>query len=409
MPPPATAPADQAPPAPTGGGGNPPLVTVGAAALSITLGALPVFLLGSLAVFIRRDLHFGETQLGATASLYYLASALASLPAGRLVERLGARRGVALAGAGSALAAVGVALAAHSWTLLVAFMVLAGVANGIALPASNLALARGIPDGRQGLAFGFKQSSGTIATLLAGTAVPVIGVTVGWRWAFALVAVAAVPLIVQGAGRRGPLAPPVHRGPGDVSTGPLVVLAVAAAGAVVAGSSLGAFYVESAVAQGLAAGVAGTWLAAGSVLGIVARVTWGWFGDHWDQGHLRAVSLLLLGGVIGFALLGVAPAVGWLAVGTLLVFVCGWAWPGLFNYTVVQRNPGAPAAATGITGTGQFAGGIVGPLGFGFTVERFSYEAAWLAVAAAMLTSAVLVYVASVQMRPPPAPSEPER
>jgi MFS family permease len=398
MPPPATATAEAPRPA-TADEAKPPLLTAAASALSITLGALPVFLLGGLAVFIRDDLGFGETQLGLAASLYYLSSAVTSVPAGRVVERLGARRGVALAGIGSALATFGIAVAGHNWPLLVLFMILAGVGNGIALPASNLAIARGIPVERQGVAFGFKQSSGTISTLLAGTAVPVIALTIGWRWAFAFVGMAAVPLVVQGARRRGPLAPRVRRQSSDVATGPLVVLALAAAGATVSGSALGAFYVESIVTKGLPPGVAGTWLAVASVIGIAARVTWGWFGDHWDRGHLRVVSALFVGGVVGFVLLGQAAAVAWLAFGTLLIFGSGWAWPGLFNYAVVRRNPSAPAAATGITGTGTFAGGILGPLGFGFLAERFSYGTAWLGVAAAMGSAAVLVFVASVMMR----------
>lgn len=374
-------------------------MTVAAAALSITLSALPVFMLGSLAVLIRRELHFGETQLGATASLYYLASALASVPAGRFVERLGARRGIALAGAGSALAATGVAVAAHSWALLSLFMALAGVANGIALPATNLALARGIRRERQGVAFGFKQSNGPFATLLAGAAVPGIGLTIGWRWAFAFTAMAAVPLVAQGAFRRGALDPPVARDPADVSTAPLVVLAAAAACAVVAGSSLGAFYVESAVHHGLSPGAAGTWLAAGSVTGIGARVYWGSFGDRLHGGYLVVVSALLLGGVAGFALLGAGGAPAVLAAATLLTFVTGWAWPGLFNFAIVRGSPHAPAAATGITGTGQFGGGVVGPIGFGFLVERFSYQTAWLGAATAMLGAAVLVFAGNVLLR----------
>lgn len=391
---------------PSAGEGRPPLVTVGAAALSITLGALPVFMLGSLAVFIRDDLQFGETQLGLTASLYYLASAAASVPAGRVVDRLGAARGVALAGVGSAVAALGIAIAAHSWGLLVACMVLAGLANGVALPASNLALARGVPIERQGVAFGFKQSSGTISTLLAGTAVPLIALTIGWRWAFVCVGVAAAPLIIQGVRRGVQLGPPARRDRSDVPAGPLTVLAFAAAGGTIAGSAVGAFYVESMVTKGLSPGMAGTWLAVASVIGITSRVTWGWLGDRWTRGHLRVVSGLQVGGVAGFVLVGVAGAAGWLAVGTLLVFASGWAWPGLFHYAIVRRNPSAPATASGITGTGQFAGGIFGPLGFGFVVERFSYATAWLGVAAAMAGAAVLVFVASAMMRSHPAQIE---
>jgi hypothetical protein len=50
------------------------VVTLAATTLSNTLGILPVFLLGALAIFIRDELQFGETALGAAASMYYLAA-----------------------------------------------------------------------------------------------------------------------------------------------------------------------------------------------------------------------------------------------------------------------------------------------------------------------------------------------
>jgi MFS family permease len=138
---------------------RPPLATLATATASLTLGALPVFLLGALAVFIRQELHFGESRLGAAASLYYLSSAVMAIPGGWLAERLGARRAMAVAATGTTVAMVGAAALATSWWRLVACMVLAGIANGTALPATNLALVRGIPSARQGVAFGLKQSS----------------------------------------------------------------------------------------------------------------------------------------------------------------------------------------------------------------------------------------------------------
>ncbi|MPZ88945.1 MAG: MFS transporter [Nitriliruptorales bacterium] len=387
--------------------GRPPLATLGVATVSITLGALPVFLLGALAVFIRQELHFGEARLGLAASLYYLSSAVMSIPGGRFAERLGARRAIAVAATGTAVAMGGAVLFATTWGRLVLCMVLAGAANGIALPATNLALARGIPARHQGAAFGLKQSSGPFATLLAGAAVPALGLTVGWRWAFALAGLAAVPLMIAGVGRR--TAPPRRRGGGDrVPVGPLAVLSLAAASAVIAGSSLGAFYVVSAVDGGLPPGAAGTLLAVGSVLGVAARVGWGWVGDHRTAGHFRIVSGLLVSGAAGFALLG-ASSRAVLVTATFVVFCTGWAWPGLFNFAVVRGNPLAPAAASGITGTGQFAGGILGPLGFGALVERTSYQVAWLATAATLVVAGVLVYAGSswLDRLKPPAPIRP--
>jgi MFS family permease len=372
---------------------RPPLATLATATASLTLGALPVFLLGALAVFIRQELHFGESRLGAAASLYYLSSAVMAVPGGWLAEWLGARRAIAVAATGTTVAMVGAAVLATSWWRLVACMVLAGIANGTALPATNLALVRGIPSARQGVAFGLKQSSGPFATLLAGAAVPALGLTVGWRWAFALAGVAALPLIVARQ-QAGTTAVGVQSAADRVRPGPLVVLACAAAAGVIGGSSLGAFYVESAVFHGMAAGTAGTLLAVGSILGVCARVGWGWVGDTTETGHFAIVTGLLLCGAAGFALLG-APGTLVLVAATVVVFCTGWAWTGVFNFAVVRRNPEAPAMASGITGSGQFAGGIVGPLGFGALVERTSYQVAWMSAGAFVCLAGVLVYTAS--------------
>lgn len=359
----------------------------------ITLAAVPVFLLGALAIFIRDELHFTETQLGFAASLYYLGAAASAVPGGRLVERIGERRGIALASLGTTLAMLGVAVVADSWGDVVACMMLAGVANGCALPATNLGLARRIPPGRRGLAFGVKQSAGTLATLLSGAAVPTLALTVGWRWAFAAAGVAGLPLIVWGVlGRsRGGASTVRERHP--IPTGPLVVLAAAGACGVVAGSSLAAFYVESAVAQGIWSGTAGTMLAVGSVVGVAGRIGWGWIGDHCGTAQFRVMSGLLAVGAGGFLLLGIATSSVRLVVATLLIFGMGWAWPGLYNFAISERIPAAPAAATGVTGTGLFAGGIVGPVGFGVLVEQTSYQYAWSAVGAVLFAAGGLVLV----------------
>ena len=52
---------------------------------------------------------------------------------------------------------------------------------------------------------------------------------------------------------------------------------------------IGAFFVESTVASGVAQAQAGVWLSAGAACGIVARVTWGWLADRRD-GRLVGVE-----------------------------------------------------------------------------------------------------------------------
>ncbi len=367
-----------------------PYLALGASAVSVVLAALPVFLLGALAVLIREELGFTETQLGITVSLYYLVSALASAPSGQWAERLGPRRGIALAAVGSVAALLGMATLARSWWSLTIIMQLAALVNGLALSASNLGVLRGTT-GRRGLAFGVKQSSGPLATLIAGLSVPVVGLTIGWRWAFVMAAVLGIPLILSGIRRPAPAVRRKRGSAEDIDTNALRVLAVAAGLAVVGGGSLGAFYVESVVAAGISAGVAGTMLAVGSVFGVGARVLWGWLADHSWSAHFPILATIIAAGAVGFAALGQVDSVPALTVATALVFVGGWGWPGIFHYAVTARSPRAPAVASGIVATGIYAGGVGGPVLFGLIVERVSYAMAWIFVATAVAASAALM------------------
>lgn len=366
-----------------------PVSTLIVSTLSITLGSLPVFLVGALAVFIRPELDFSESRLGALATIYYLLSASLTWAGGKIAERLGGPRAMALAAALSFVSSIGIGLVARSWFSLAVCMAIAGAANGLAYPASNLSLARGIPIARQGVAFGVKQSSALYATLVAGASVPLIGATIGWRWAFAFAAAGAVP-IMAGYGIKQRVATRERGTDVHVERGPVWVMSAGAFFAVYATASLGSFYVESAVAKDVSASLAGSLLAMGSILGVAGRIGWGWFGDRRQDLHFVIVPILLGTGAVAFALLGVVDSVPMLIAATALVFGAGWAWSSLLNFGVIARNPRGPATASGILGTGQFGGGILGPLTFGFLVESRGYQTAWnvggisLAMAAAL-------------------------
>jgi MFS family permease len=364
---------------------------------SVVLAALPVFLLGAHAVFIREELRFSETQLGVTVSLYYFVSAIASAPSGRWAERLGARRGMALAAIGSVAAALLMATTASSWLTVTIIMQVAAVVNGLSLSASNLRLLQGI-SGRRGLAFGFKQASGPLATLLAGASVPAIGLTIGWRWAFVAAALAGVPLILTGVRRPSASARRVRGSRDDIDVKALRVLALATGLAVVGGSSLGAFYVESAVANGIDPGTAGTLLAFGSAVGVLGRMTWGYLSDDRWRLHFPMLTWMLALGAVAFALLGRADSVLVLAPVTVVVFSCGWGWPGIFYHAVTDRCPKAPAVASGIVATGIYGGGVGGPVVFGFITENLSYDAAWLFVGLALSGSAVFMRIGGAML-----------
>ncbi|MEU8612356.1 MFS transporter, partial [Actinoplanes sp. NPDC048791] len=162
-------------------------------ALTTTIAcSVPVFLVGGLAVQISDELGFGPAGLGLAVSAYFGASALASVPAGALVERYGsttiARAGIALAAA----SLLTIAVAARSLWSLIAILALGAGANAMGQLASNTSLSRHVPVRRQGLSFGVKQAAIPVSSLLAGAAVPVVALTLGWRWAFVFAAAGAV-------------------------------------------------------------------------------------------------------------------------------------------------------------------------------------------------------------------------
>ena len=66
------------------------------------------------------------------------------------------------------------------------------MANAFGGPAVAALLRREVAVHRQGLAFGAQQSGGTLGSLLAGLALPLVAIPFGWRWAFLAVAVLAL-------------------------------------------------------------------------------------------------------------------------------------------------------------------------------------------------------------------------
>jgi len=379
-------------------------VTVGAISTTI-VSVVPVFLLGGRAVQVGEELDFSPAGLGAAVAIYFGVSALTSVPAGAVVERYGpavtARAAIVL----SAASLLAIAVAARSYPALVALLAASAAANGLGQLASNASLTR-VPAGRQGLSFGIKQAAIPAATLLAGASVPAVALTLGWRWAFVIAAVAAAGALALVPPDGGKSQRTRMTEAGDRATKPtaslaslyrsdalgaLVVIGAAVALGAAAAGSLGTFLVDSSVSRGLAPGLAGLTLALGSVACLAARVGGGWLVDRRGAyGDVTTVAVLLVVGSVGLALLA-APGTMALAAGVLLGFGFGWAFPGLVNVAVVQLHPHAPAAATSITQTGVYAGGCAGPLAFGATAAARGYPTAWLGAAVAMLVAAGLI------------------
>jgi predicted MFS family arabinose efflux permease len=373
---------------------------ISAAVLATAAGALPVFLLGGVAVQVRADLGFGEARLGLSVTLFFAISALASTTAGRWTERLGTRRAM-VATAGVAAVALLLIAAAPAWWGVGLGLFVGALGNAFAQPASNLLLARGIDRARQGFAFGVKQGAVPLTSLLGGMAVPVFALTLGWRWAFVAGAVAALSLLVL-APRDVGGPPRAHaRAAPELAPGaraPLVVLAIAAAFGNMGSNSLGVFLVESLVASGSAEAVAGVALMAGSAIGIASRVSLGFWADRTTRQLFAVIATMMLLGAIGYVLLATGRQ-ALVPVAVLLTFGAGWGWNGLFSYSIVSANRGAPAAATGIAQSGLFFGAMAGPGMFGVVVEQAGFAAAWGMLAGLVTVASVFMLLGNRMMR----------
>jgi MFS family permease len=356
------------------------------------VGVLPIFLTGAMAVQLRHDIGLSIDSLGVVYASYFTFAALFSAPLSRVSERIGAAWALRIGTSIYIVAFLGIAIFATSPVRLAAFIALSGVATALTRTATSVLIARHVGRGRQGLAFGLKHSSIPIAALLAGLSVPAVALTVGWRWAYVAAALLSglVLIVIPRSSDRAVSRPPADGT--DMSVRALIFAAVTFGLGSSAASSLGAYTVSTAVAAGMSEGSAGLLVAMGSVVGLISRLAVGHWSDRRPGSQLDLVGWMLAAGGVGFLLLGAARE--WvMLLAVPISFATGWAWLGSYNLAMIRLNPVAPGAAVGLTQTGAFVGAIVGPIGLGFLAEEFSFSAAWLAAAAASLSSAAMLFV----------------
>jgi MFS family permease len=364
----------------------------------IVATVMPGFLTASLAPRIRADFAFGDSTLGLAVGLFYVVSASASVPAGRLVDRVGAARGMRLAAGLTAISCLAVATLAQSGASLTVLLLIGGLGNALGGPSVSALLKRAVAVHRQGLAFGAQQAGAPLGALLAGLALPAVAIPFGWQWAF--VAAAALVLLAVAC---APKAAATTASPATVGSRPRAftsvhTLAVAAVLASAAGVGFVSFLVTFAVDSGMSEVAAGLLLAGVSLAATVSRIGVGVFADRGGQEPLRLVATMLVASVAGYLLL-IAGEPGVIAAAALLAGTLGWAWPGGLTLAVVQRSPQAPGWAVGVMMTGLFVGAVTGPLLVGFLAEHDLFEAAWIACASLVLLAAATILATLRQER----------
>lgn len=371
-------------------------------ASGLVLAALPLFMVGGLAVQIKDEFAFTEAALGSAVTIGFVVGALCAPFGGRFADRIGPKTALYLGTSLSVVSLVGLGGLTTGWGTLVAFLCLAGLAVAITDPGLAILVDRAIPLAKQGLAFGIKEASIPAATLAAGIAVPAIALTIGWRWAFAVGAIPwlMVLVLLPGLDARPRFDREEQPAPSDSVRGQkrraLLLASAGAALGTAAASGVGIFLTDSAVAMGLSPGSAGILLAIGSVAGIVARVGTGVIADRTGGPQFKLIALMLTFGSLTMALGGTGNT-ALLVLGTIGAFTGGWAWTGIFFLSLVKANPERPGAVAGLGTAGLGVGNATGPILFGVAAQSFSYGVAWLV--AAVLAGGAAILMAAARSR----------
>ena len=364
-----------------------------AAVLSSTLSILPVQLLGASAVLAREELQFDAADLGFAIAAFFTAYGVSSWTAGQLSQSRGPRVGLIIGTTLSSISLLGIATVGHDWPTVVVFIMIGGVGNAFAQVGGNLALASSNGMRRQGLAFGLKQSAVPLSSLMAGAAVPIIGVTLGWRWSFFAV-LALVPILYALLSRgfaEGTSLRDDDEAPATDWT-MMIPVALAYGGAAGAAAVLSTFLVESAVKTGLDIASAGAILVMGSVISIVTRLGIGMLVDRRGQADFMIVAVMLFVGTAGYLALAEGSIVMF-AIGTVVAFGAGWGWNGAFNHAIVSLNRRNPGTASSLAMMGMALGGVLWPMAFGLLVAQVSFRAAWVATAGLSMMSAIILAI----------------
>lgn len=343
------------------------------------------FGLPAIAIEIRGRLDLGVAGFGAVFAAVSLGSAIALIPAGMLVDRLGARWvlvvGGIIDGLGILTAAVMTSPVAFAAALLVA-----GI-GGAAVPVAGMSsLMRAFAPERRGVVMGWRQMAVPLGGTIGAIALPLLADAGGVRLALVVCAVAtattsiAFGLLTGHAPAAGGGA--ARGGLRDLLRAPGIRPALSVAMLYIVGlSAVLTYYIPAARAAGLTRSEAAVGFTLVNVVAGVSRPLWGRLADR-DGGTRRTRTLRDTGIVGAIAAAFILPALtaGFapgLVVTTVLAFGV-FGFNGILYVTVGElAGPARSGVAIGLASTIVFgAGALVTPVA-GLAVENLGYGALW--------------------------------
>ncbi len=349
--------------------------------------------LPALFIFLNQDLGISFTALGAMLSLRYIATGMAQVPAGFLVDRYGAK--LMLSGGMFLMVTAFAAMAfAPNYWVLVLLVVIGGIGDAVFHPADYAILNGSVSEKRMARAFSVHTFSGHLG--FAAAPVVITFLSTLWDWRVALLIVAAfgfailLTLVTQWSSLKDDRIAPVKRKPREdgkkggsfaenrdlLLSRPVLVLFTFFAMSSLAGNGLHSFSIPALNAlHGTSAVDAGAAVGAYMLVSSFAVLAGGVIADHVKrQDHFAAL-------IYALSIVAVVLITFFSLHYALLVVFFGFAG---FCHGVVRpardmmvrevTPEGASGRVFGFIFTGQNVGGALAPVLLGFILDRFPPE-----------------------------------
>lgn len=399
---------------PVSAGGRHDVAVIAAIAATMIFASAMNFTIAVLAPFLQRDMGVSVLQIGVLSAAIYVVASPMSTVAGRIADRLRARRACLLM-TGLAAAGFGFLAAAPNYPLMLVAVAFAGGAMALSNPTTNNIIVDAFPVGRRGAALGWKQAGVPLAAMLAGGIAPSVASAWGWRATVAGIALftffvgglSSIVLRVVEGDRHSRSPRPIQM---RFDAQRPVLRGLNALGFLmgVSAGCLNTYLVLYAVdALAYEVQVAGFVAAVAGLSGAVLRVIWPVFAER-RSGPVASLRIMAPLSVAAVLVVAIAPATAaWLVwIGAVLTGAGITVFNSLGMLAVLQEVPASTVGVvTGALSRAFFAGLLLGPLGFGFVVDTTgSYGWAW-ALVGAFAVAATAVTQAPAFLAPLTAPA----
>lgn len=385
---------------------------------------------GILGMYLRPALGISHTQVGMLNSVFYLSSVIIAIPAGIMVDKMGARKWLIICLLLMAIPFVAMNFV-NSYTPLLVLCAVAGLSYGILNQASTKGIMYWFTSKFRATALGLKQSGVTVGGAINGVVLVALASTFHWHMAVLLVGILCLIMTIvgfilyrerpsQSAGESAPepssksasKSHPKQKGRlRAVLRRPELVLSLLVTPFLAGGQAGFAahwplYLVENA---GFTQEFAGTCFIVSMVVGTVARPGWGLFSDRVLRGdRVKAIIITCVMAFLGSIGAVPLPSLGapiWLAF-----IAAAFIGAGFFGFHGVLMAFIAEIAGTELVGsvsgifvTVMWIGMVTIPTVYGLISDHWGYAWCWALAAIFAATGAIAYAVFLIRGRGTPS------